>query len=58
MMERMKTAVLTVLVFASLVQSYMLVFNTPKYEQIQQGQYVQSDLTGTQVAVEDLLFPQ
>lgn len=58
MMEKSKSVLLVALVFASLYQSYLLVFKTPKFDPVNQVEYVQTALPGTQSMVEDLLYPE
>lgn len=58
MIERIKSALLVLLVASSLVQSYFLVFSSPKRMPSNQSEYVQTDVIGTQMAVEELLYPE
>lgn len=57
MRERIKTGLLAFLVLASLVQSYMLVFGSPRLTPVGQTEYVETDVIGTQMKAEELLFP-
>lgn len=57
-MERIKTILLVILVVASLVQSYFLVYTTPDFEPSIGGEYVEAGFTGTQAKLEDILFPE
>jgi regulatory protein YycH of two-component signal transduction system YycFG len=57
MMEKTKTIVLVSLVLASLIQSYLLVFSSPKFEEVNPTGYVKTELIGAQGSIEDLLFP-
>ncbi|PYI52412.1 YycH family regulatory protein [Paenibacillus flagellatus] len=57
MIEKIKTAVLAFLVLASLLQSYMLIFNSPRPMPTNQAEYVETDLIGTQMTAEELIFP-
>lgn len=57
-MENLKTLVLTVLVAASLVQSYFLTYSSPKFEPLAQTDYVETELNGTQAKLEDLIMPE
>lgn len=57
-MERFKTALLAFLVLASLLQSYMLLFSSPRQLPTNQAEYVQTDPIGTQTTVEELVFPE
>lgn len=57
-MEKVKTVLLTVLVFASLVQSYMLGYSSPRPEPLPQGKYVESELNGTAAELQDVVFPE
>jgi len=57
-MERIKTILLVILVVASLVQTYFLVYTTPDFETSIGGEYVEAGFTGTQAKLEDILFPE
>jgi regulatory protein YycH of two-component signal transduction system YycFG len=56
-MEKFKSISLTLLVAASLVQSYFLAYSTPKFDPINLTDYVQTELNGTQAELADILFP-
>lgn len=58
MIERFKTAILAFLVLASLLQSYLLLFSSPRLTPTNQAEYVQTDLIGTQVTATELIFPE
>jgi regulatory protein YycH of two-component signal transduction system YycFG len=58
MMELMKSVALTLLVLLSLLQSYLLSYSSPKYEPINQNDYVQTEVVGTQSTLDKLIFPQ
>jgi regulatory protein YycH of two-component signal transduction system YycFG len=58
MISRLKTVILILLVLGSLVQTYLLVYSSPKFEPINQTEYVTTELDGTQAQVTDLLFPE
>ncbi|MDF2724050.1 MAG: YycH family protein [Paenibacillus sp.] len=58
MIERFKTALLAFLVLASLLQSYMLLFSSPRKMPTNEAEYVQTDLIGTQMTAEELIFPE
>lgn len=58
MIERLKTIVLSLLVASSLFQSYLLVFSEPRHDPVKQNEYVEADKIGTQVSVDELLFPE
>ncbi|MEF3305325.1 YycH family regulatory protein [Paenibacillus sp. GYB003] len=58
MIEKFKTALLAFLVLASLLQSYMLLFSSPRQAPTNQGEYVQTDLIGTQTTTAELIFPE
>lgn len=58
MIERFKTAFLAFLVLASLLQSYLLLFSSPRQMPTNQAEYVQTDLIGTQTTAEELIFPE
>ncbi|WP_040951032.1 YycH family regulatory protein [Gorillibacterium massiliense] len=57
MKEKWKTILLTVLVAASLVQSYMLAYGTPKFETLTPTEYVLTELAGTKAELKDLVYP-
>ncbi|WP_281883333.1 YycH family regulatory protein [Paenibacillus sp. YYML68] len=58
MIEKLKTAALTLLVLLSLVQSYLLAYSYPQPEQpLIQEEYVKPELLGTQATLDDMLFP-
>lgn len=57
MIDRIKSALLALLVAASLVQSYLIVFGNPRYEAIRRDEYVQTDLQGTSMTLEELVYP-
>ncbi|UUZ82523.1 hypothetical protein LJK88_50750 [Paenibacillus sp. P26] len=57
MIERLKTAVLALLILLSLLQSYLLAYSYPKLEPVTPEKYVKTDLPGTQIPLEELLFP-
>ncbi|KIL39602.1 hypothetical protein SD70_18920 [Gordoniibacillus kamchatkensis] len=59
MMDKLKTLLLSVLVVTSLLQTYLLSYSNPKLDPINQNGYVPTEkLTGTQLELEDLLFPE
>lgn len=58
MMEKLKSILLAALIASSLVQSYFLVFSEPRHDPVKQNEYVEADTIGTQVSVEELLFPE
>jgi regulatory protein YycH of two-component signal transduction system YycFG len=57
MMEKLKTLLLTSLILASLIQSYLLVFSGPKFDEVSPAGYVKTELIGAQESVDDLIFP-
>ncbi|MNH92321.1 Two-component system YycF/YycG regulatory protein YycH [compost metagenome] len=57
MIEKLKTLSLTVLIVASLLQSYLLAYSAPKYDPIPQNDYVQTEALGNQIELNDSLFP-
>lgn len=58
MMEKLKTAVLTLLVMLSLLQSYLLAYSYPQPEQrVIQEEYVKTEMLGTQMSLDEMLFP-
>lgn len=57
MMEKLKTALLVLLVSLSLLQTYFLSYNSPKFDPLVQEEYVKTDPIGSQAPLEDLLFP-
>ncbi|TMV47998.1 hypothetical protein FE783_18705 [Paenibacillus mesophilus] len=58
MIEKFKSAILAFLVLASLLQSYMLIFSSPRQMPTNQAEYVQTDRIGTQMTTEELIFPE
>jgi len=56
-MEKIKTIVLILLVAGSLVQSYVLAYSSPKFAKVNQTDYVESEVIGTQAGLADVLFP-
>jgi regulatory protein YycH of two-component signal transduction system YycFG len=57
MIERLKTVVLTVLVFLSLIQTYFLIFGSPKVTPTNPTEYVDAEVSGTRSTIEDVVFP-
>ncbi|TVY10726.1 YycH family regulatory protein [Paenibacillus cremeus] len=57
MIEKLKTAVLSLLVLLSLLQSYLLAYSYPKFDPVSPEEYVKTERLGTQAALEDMLFP-
>lgn len=57
MIERGKTILLTLLVIASLLQSYLLSFHSPEYGSIREGAYIETEIVGTQEKAEQLVYP-
>ncbi|MFE5322326.1 YycH family regulatory protein [Paenibacillus sp. NPDC056579] len=57
MIEKVKTGLLVMLVAVSLMQSYFLSYSSPKFDPLEQQDYVKTDPIGTQAKLEDLLFP-
>jgi len=57
MIEKLKTGVLVLLVAVSLMQSYFLSYSSPKFDPLDQQDYIKSDPIGNQAKLEDLLFP-
>lgn len=57
-MEKVKTVLLTILVAASLVQSYMLGYSSPRPDPLPQGKYVESELNGPPAELQDVVFPE
>ncbi len=58
MFERLKTITLTVLVLLSLIQTYVLVYRTPQFEQAVQSDYVQTEQADTLLELPQLLQPR
>ncbi|GAA3410816.1 YycH family regulatory protein [Paenibacillus hodogayensis] len=58
MIEKFKTAALAFLVLASLLQSYLLLFSSPRQLPTNKTEYVQADPIGTQISAEELIFPE
>lgn len=57
MIEQLKTAVLTLLIMASLLQSYFLAYSYPKFDPLTPpDEYVKTDMLGDQVSMEEMLF--
>ncbi|MBC8080571.1 MAG: hypothetical protein H7X86_09510 [Gorillibacterium sp.] len=57
MREKMKSAVLAILVAGSIVQSFMLAYGSPKLDLLTPTTYVPSELGGTQIELAELLIP-
>lgn len=57
MIERGKTVLLALLVMASLLQSYLLSFHSAEFESIREGEYIATEIVGTQEKAEQLVFP-
>jgi regulatory protein YycH of two-component signal transduction system YycFG len=58
MMEKLKTATLSVLILMSLLQSYLLAYSDPtSFEPVKPEEYVKTDQLGSQAKLEELLFP-
>ena len=58
-MEALKSLLLLLLIAASLVQSYMLVFGSPKFDEILPSEdYVEAELKGTSAELSELIFPK
>lgn len=58
MIEKSKTVLLVMLVVSSLLQSYLLAFHSSDFEQITDEGYVETEVIGTSLLPEQLLFPQ
>lgn len=58
MIEKIKTALLTLLVCSSLVQSYLLAFHSNDLQAILQEEYVETETIGTSLNAESMLYPQ
>jgi regulatory protein YycH of two-component signal transduction system YycFG len=58
MIEKLKTVLLSLLVVLSLIQSYLLAYNKPDPNPINQPEYVRSELTGKSLSIEDLTRPK
>lgn len=56
-MEKAKSILLTILVVVSLIQSYMLGYSSPRPEPISPENYVNTELSGTQAELKDVVFP-
>lgn len=57
MIEQLKTAVLTLLIMLSLLQSYLLAYSYPKFDPLTPpDEYVKTDMLGAQVSMEEMLF--
>jgi len=57
MMDRLKSLLLVVLIAGSLYQSYLLAYSSPKFDPIQQNDYVQTEPLGKPKEIGDMLFP-
>jgi regulatory protein YycH of two-component signal transduction system YycFG len=57
MIERGKSILLTLLVMTSLLQSYLLAFQSGDYESIREGEYISTEIVGTQEKAEQLVYP-
>ncbi|MGF9911583.1 two-component system activity regulator YycH [Paenibacillus ehimensis] len=57
MIEKLKTAALTLLVLLSLLQSYLLAYSYPKFDPVKPEEYVKTDILGTHASLKDMLFP-
>ncbi len=58
MIEKGKSVLLAILVLASLLQSYMLAYNTPNFEPTKPSQYVETNLLGEPEEAVNLVFPE
>lgn len=58
MIERLKTIALVLLVGSSLLQSYLLVYSKPDFDPATQNEYVETELIGTSLKIEQLIYPQ
>lgn len=57
MKESIKSLLLFVLVAASLIQTYMLAYSKPYYEQVDEPEYIQPELIGTRADAMELIYP-
>ncbi|MFS1510969.1 YycH family regulatory protein [Chengkuizengella sp. SCS-71B] len=57
-MEKIKSLILTILVFFSLFQSYLLVYSKPDINLVSQDEYIDTRLNGSQENVVNMLFPK
>lgn len=58
MIERLKSFVLILLIMSSLVQSYMLAYSKPILDQLNEMQYIETQLLGEQREIQQMIFPQ
>jgi regulatory protein YycH of two-component signal transduction system YycFG len=58
MMEKLKSILLTLMIVSSLIQSYLLVFGEPRHGAAKENEYVEADVVGTRVSLDELLFPE
>jgi regulatory protein YycH of two-component signal transduction system YycFG len=58
MIEKIKSVVLTILVFISLVLSYFLAYSPPKFDTVVQTDYVRNEVIGTQAELANVLYPE
>ncbi|MDP5276051.1 YycH family regulatory protein [Chengkuizengella axinellae] len=57
-MEKIKSVILTLLVFGSLFQSYLLVYSKPDFNPAVQDEYIDTRLNGNHENVENMIFPK
>lgn len=57
MIERGKSILLALLVMLSLLQSYLLSFHNAEFESIREGEYIDTEIVGTQEKAEQLVYP-
>ncbi|NDI36919.1 YycH family regulatory protein [Chengkuizengella sediminis] len=57
-MEKIKSLILTLLVFFSLFQSYLLVYSKPDFNPVNQDEYIDTRLNGSQENVVNMIFPK
>ncbi|MFD2672178.1 YycH family regulatory protein [Marinicrinis sediminis] len=58
MYEKLKSTLLSLLVVVSLWQTFLLVNSKPEFERMDSTSYVQTELEGSRLEVQDLLFPR
>lgn len=58
MIEKMKSIVLTLLILLSLLQTYLLAYSQPDFHPVLQEEYLETELIGTQLTVDQLIYPK
>src|SRR5690625_2832305 len=58
MKEKVKTALLAILVMTSLVQTYLLAYSQPEFDPISQDEYVEAEWIGPQKSLINMMIPK